>query len=199
MASSRSLPSRSRTGTGPGTSHSTFSGLGDAGTASRSVVGSTTVRSYSRSGTSRRPRSSASSAGGFKHQRIICAISESRGVSPTVGITFVNLATAEVVLSQICDTQTYARTCNKLLVFDPSDVLVASTCVDPDTKLVTFIRENVLGAKIVPLDRKYWSESVGLEYIHQLAFQQEREAIKVALIGNYFAICCLAAVSISMR
>jgi DNA mismatch repair protein MSH4 len=57
------------------------------------------------------------------------------------------------------------------------------------------IEEKVTGAKIVSLDRKYWSEIAGLDFIQQLAFVEDVEAIKVAIDGNYFATCCLAAVS----
>jgi hypothetical protein len=56
------------------------------------------------------------------------------------------------------------------------------------------VEENVLGARITTLDRKYWSETAGLEYIQQLAFIEDVEAIKVAIGGNYFATCCFAAV-----
>jgi DNA mismatch repair protein MSH4 len=44
------------------------------------------------------------------------------------------------------------------------------------------------------LDRRYWSETTGLEYIQQLAFAQDVETIKTAVTGNYFAVCCFAAV-----
>jgi len=56
------------------------------------------------------------------------------------------------------------------------------------------IEENILGARIITVDRRYWSETVGLEYIQQLAFMEDVEAIKVAIGGNYFATCCFAAV-----
>jgi DNA mismatch repair protein MSH4 len=56
------------------------------------------------------------------------------------------------------------------------------------------IEENILGARIITVDRRYWSEAAGLEYIQQLAFGEDVEAIKVAIGGNYFATCCFAAV-----
>lgn len=57
------------------------------------------------------------------------------------------------------------------------------------------VEENILGAKITTVDRKYWSETSGFEYIQQLAFQEDVEAIKVAIGGNFYATCCFAAVS----
>jgi DNA mismatch repair protein MSH4 len=113
-----------------------------------------------------------------------------------VGLAFVNISTGEAVLSQICDNQFYARTLNKLQVFEPTEILVVSTTgpPNPKSKMFQVVEENVLGARITTLDRKYWSETTGLEYIQELAFVQDVEAIKVAIGGNYFATCCFAAV-----
>jgi DNA mismatch repair protein MSH4 len=56
------------------------------------------------------------------------------------------------------------------------------------------VEENIPGARIITVDRRYWSEAAGLEYIRKLAFVEDVEAIKVAIGGNYFATCCFAAV-----
>ncbi|KAG4433065.1 hypothetical protein IFR05_011459 [Cadophora sp. M221] len=150
----------------------------------------------SRPGTSRRPRSrAASTIGGGESQQIICAISEGRGVSPTVGLAFVNITTGEAVLSQICDSQFYARTINKLHVFDPTEILIVSTSSPPNpkSKMYSVVEENLVCSKIIPVDRKYWSEAAGLDFIKDLAFTEDIGAIKVAIGGNYFATCCFAA------
>ncbi len=156
-----------------------------------------------RPGNGRRSRASRapSTIGGGEFQQIICAISEARGVSPTVGVAFVNLSTGEAALSQICDNQFYARTINKLQVFEPTEILIASTSgpPNPKSKMYSVVEENVTGSKIVMVDRKYWSESSGLEYIQQLAFVEEVEAIKVAIGGNFYAKCCFAAVCCSLH
>jgi DNA mismatch repair protein MSH4 len=54
---------------------------------------------------------------GVENQEIICAVSESRGVSPSVGMAFLNLDTGEAVLSQFSDSQTYVRTIHKVIFF----------------------------------------------------------------------------------
>ncbi|RFU31342.1 hypothetical protein B7463_g4991, partial [Scytalidium lignicola] len=148
-----------------------------------------------RSCTGRRSRAS-STIGGGESQQIICALSESRGVSPTVGLAFVNISTGEAVLSQICDNQFYVRTLNKLEVFEPTEILLVSGSDQPNTKtkIYQIIKSNIIGSKLVLADRKHWSESTGLEYIQQLAFLEDIEAIKVAIEGHYFATCCFAAV-----
>ena len=166
---------------------------------SRPHVESTTPRpstSQSRPTTSRsrtgRPRTAASTLSG--DQQIICAISESRGLSPIVGLAFVNLSTTEAVLCQISDNQTYVKTIHKLSCLEPTEVLVMVTAAQPKSKLYSLIEGNVPHVRINPLDRKYWAETTGMDYIQQLAFKQDLEAIKVAVEGNYYAICCFAAV-----
>ena len=156
---------------------------------------STTRPGTARPSTGRRSRA-GSVIGGGESQQIICAVSEGRGITPTVGLAFVNISTGEAVLSQICDNQFYARTLNKLQVFDPSEILIVSTSgpPNPKSKMYLVIEENILGARIVTVDRKYWSESAGLDYIQQLAFLEDVEAIKSAIGGNYFATCCFSAV-----
>ncbi len=119
-------------------------------------------------------------------------------MSPTIGLAFVNLSTSEAVLCQICDSQTYVRTCHKLKVFNPSEILYMSTVAD--SKLLSIIRENLevdrYGIVMQSIDRRYWSETSGHEYVQQLAFPDDLESLKVSIGGNYFAICCFAAVCV---
>jgi DNA mismatch repair protein MSH4 len=134
-------------------------------------------------------------------QEVICAISESRGVSPTVGLTFINLTTSEAVLCQICDSQSYVKTMNKLGVFDPSELLFMRTTREQQSKLYYIIQDNLPDIPITSIDRRYWSDQASHDYVDRLAFPDEVESIKVLLDGHYFAACCLAAVcrSITMN
>jgi DNA mismatch repair protein MSH4 len=153
-----------------------------------------------RAGTGRpstaRPRTGASTIARIEAQHIVCAVAESRGISPTIGLAFVNLDTGEAVLCQICDSQTYVRTIHKLKVYGPSEILIAATAASPKSKLFSIIEENLedIGSKLTLLDRRYWAETTGLEYIQSLAFKEDVEAIKVSVAGNYYAVCCIAAV-----
>jgi DNA mismatch repair protein MSH4 len=127
---------------------------------------------------------------------VVCAIAESRGISPTVGLAFVNLDTGEAVLSQICDSQTYVRTLHKLRVQGPSEILIVATAASPKSKLFSIIEENleVIESKLTLLDRRYWAESTGYEYIKSLAFAEDVEAINISVTQKYYAVCCIAAV-----
>lgn len=146
---------------------------------------------------SNRPRTAISTIG-LESGQIICAISESRGIAPTVGLAFVNLETGEAVLSQIPDSQSYVRTLHKLAVFSPSQILIVDTALKPKSKLFSIIEENLddLNSNLVLLNRRYWAETTGIEYIEQFAFTDDVEAIKMSVNGNYFSVCCFAAVCI---
>ena len=67
-----------------------------------------------------------------------------------------------------------------------------------DSKLLSIIRENLEVDKcdilMTSIDRRYWSDSTGHEYVQQLAFPAEVESLKLTIGGNYFAACCFAAV-----
>ncbi len=162
----------------------------------------TTSRPGTRKGHGRpstaRPRTGASTIARIESQNVICAVAESRGISPTVGLAFVNLDTAEAVLCQICDSQTYVRTIHKLKVQGPSEILIISTAASPKSKLFSIIEETLedIDSKLTLLDRRYWAETTGYEYIQSYALKEDIEAIKVAVTGNYYAVCCIAAVSL---
>jgi len=187
MASSTRL---STSYTAASTSYPTY--LEDSTTTARPLTGRT-------SGSTGRPRSSrprtaTSTILGVNDQQIIAAVSESRGISPVVGVAFVNLTTSEAVLCQISDSQTFVRTLHKLAVYQPTEILFMSTAAQPKSKLFSFVETNRPDLPIVVVDRKYWSETAGIEYIQQLAFKEEIEAIKVSVGGNFYATCCFAAV-----
>jgi DNA mismatch repair protein MSH4 len=87
-----------------------------------------------------------------------------------------------------------------LIVFNPTTILVVSSASDPKSKLFSIIEDSLddLDSNIRLLDRRYWAETVGLDYIQQLAFAEDVEAIKTAVSGNYYAVCCFAAVSVHL-
>jgi DNA mismatch repair protein MSH4 len=104
----------------------------------------------------------------------------------------VNLATAEVVLCQICDSQTYVKTVTKIGVFEPSEILFMNTA--KESKLRYIIEENLSEPILTFVDRRCWSDKAGHEYLDRLAFPDEVDSLKVTLGGNYFAACSFAAV-----
>lgn len=144
----------------------------------------------------RRSRANSSIWGSDGHQ-VLCAVSEARGVSPAVGLAFINTTTNEAVLSQICDSQFYVKAVHKIRLHEPSTILMVNTGFPPNpiSSLLSILQEELPATTIEPLDRKYWSEIAGLEFIQALAFREDLDAIMVAIQGNYYATCSFAAVS----
>ncbi|EUC41537.1 hypothetical protein COCMIDRAFT_40313 [Bipolaris oryzae ATCC 44560] len=186
------MTQRSKPQTSQSTSGSTSYGYAGYDTTTASRPG--TRRNTGRPSTAR-PRTGVSTIARVENQHVVCAVAESRGISPTVGLAFVNLDTAEAVLCQICDSQTFVRTVHKLRVYGPSEILIVSTAASPKSKLFSIIEENLedIGSKLTLLDRRYWAESTGYEYIQTLAFKEDVEAIQISVAGNYYAVCCIAA------
>lgn len=144
-----------------------------------------------------RPKTPASTTVTSPEHQYICAISESRGISPIVGLAFIDFTTTKAVLCQISDNKTFVRTMHKLYVYQPTEILLMSTAAQPKSQLYSTIEANLkswLQSRLVILDRKYWSETTGNEYIENLALRQDVEAIKVSVGGNFYATCCIAAV-----
>ncbi|QKX54560.1 uncharacterized protein TRUGW13939_01647 [Talaromyces rugulosus] len=156
-----------------------------------SILSMPSYRAATRNGPITRPTTAATS---IASQELVCAVSESRGVSPTVGLAFVNLSTSEAVLCQVCDNNSYVRTINKIAVFEPTELLFMNTPSAKQTKLFSVIQVNIPDLVVTCVDRRYWSDRAGHEYVDKLAFPAELDSIRPALESHYFAACCLAAV-----
>ncbi|GJN66105.1 MutS protein msh4 [Purpureocillium lilacinum] len=156
---------------------------------------SRTTRPSTASG--RRPRTgtTASILGLSEQQNIVCALAEARGITPAVGVAFVNVSLGEVILSQICDNQAYVKTIHKIQLASPSRIVFMSTACPPakNTTLFSLIQELVPDATSHAFDRAAWSENAGHEHIQNLAPHSDVGPIKVALQGKYYAVCSFAA------
>ncbi|EXA01809.1 MutS protein msh4 [Fusarium oxysporum] len=184
----------------PQTSLSEYSGYDHSGNSTRpNISRPSTVRPGSRPGTAsgRKSRNgTASSILGFSEvQTIVCAVSEARGVSPAVGIAFVNVSLGEAVISQICDNQSYVKTIHKIQLSAPSRIIFMTTACPPNnpSTLFSLIQDLIPETQIDAMERSAWSETEGLEYIHNLAFKDDIKPLKVATQGKFYAISSLAA------
>ncbi|KAK9478827.1 muts domain V-domain-containing protein [Lipomyces japonicus] len=126
--------------------------------------------------------------------RTVCAVSEGRGVSATVGLCFLAIDTGECVLCEISDSQTWVRTIHKLSVYDPIEILIPNTSVEPmKSKLCNIIEENIPGAKIIPIARKYYNEANGQEFINTLSFRDTVDSLRVLTAAKFYAVSSMAA------
>ncbi|KAI5795133.1 muts domain V-domain-containing protein [Geopyxis carbonaria] len=156
----------------------------------------TNTNSYNRPNTSTtrpRTRGGRSTVGG--HQEVICGLTESRGVSATVGLCFVDITTGYCVLSEICDSQTYVHTMHKIEVYNPTEILIPSTSHMPrKSTLAKILEEEFYDTRITALPRKYYNEQTGHDYVQDLCLAEDLAGLKVAISAKYYAISAVAAV-----
>ncbi|KAJ6781286.1 hypothetical protein PWT90_05045 [Aphanocladium album] len=147
------------------------------------------------SGRKSRATNASSVLGIGEAHTIVCAVCEARGVSPSVGVAFVNTSLGEAVLSQICDNQSYVKTLHKIRINWPSRIVCISQATQgtKSSNLMPLLRTMFADIPIDVTHRSLWSESNGLEYINKLAFETDIQPIQVAIQGKYYAVCAFAA------
>lgn len=182
-----------RNGSVPEYAHSSASTSYSASRTSTSRPG---TRPATASGRKSRATNVSTILGRSESESIICAISEARGVSSSVGVAFVNVSHGDATLCQICDNQSYVKTINKLQMVSPTRILFMSTACPPNrpSTLYSLVEELIPDSQIDAFDRSAWSETAGIDYIQTLAFQNDIEPLKVALQGKFYATSSLSAV-----
>ncbi|KAG9250345.1 muts domain V-domain-containing protein [Emericellopsis atlantica] len=138
----------------------------------------------------RKSRASASTIlGQSERETVICAVSEARGVTPSVGVAFVNVTLSKVTMSQICDNQSYVKSIHEIQMNKPTRIIFMSTACPPSrpSTLYGLVNNLIPEASIDVYDRAAWSESSGLDLIRNLAFETDVSPLTVALQGKYYA------------
>lgn len=76
-----------------------------------------------------------------------------------------------------------------------------STACPPNrpSTLYSLVEELVPEAQIDAFDRSAWSEIAGIDYIQNLAFENDVEPLKVAIHGKYYATSSFSAVSLAAK
>ncbi|UKZ79791.1 hypothetical protein TrVFT333_007553 [Trichoderma virens FT-333] len=110
---------------------------------------------------------------------VVCAVSEARGVTPTVGIATVNLSLGEVTLSQICDNQSYVKTIHKLQLACPSRIVFM-----PGIEYIEHLApEGDIGPIKVAIQGKYYAIcclSAAMKYIdHQFNLGFSPQSLRI--------------------
>ncbi|XP_037355926.1 mutS protein homolog 4 isoform X2 [Talpa occidentalis] len=138
-----------------------------------------------------------------------------------IGMASIDLKSPQIILSQFADNTTYAKVITKLKILSPLEIIMSNTAcvVGNSTKLFTMITENfkidylyeVLkmiavacglmssqlsqlkdkNVNFTTIQRKYFNETKGLEYIEQLCIT-EFSTVLMEVQSKYY---CLAAVA----
>ncbi|XP_072853914.2 mutS protein homolog 4 isoform X4 [Pogona vitticeps] len=127
---------------------------------------------------------------------VIVAVIEGRGLARgEVGMASIDLKNPEVVLSQFADNTTYAKVITKLRILTPLEIIMSNTACDTGnaTKLFNLVTENFKNVAFTTVQRKYFNETKGLEYIEQLC-TPEFSTVIMEVQSKYYCLAAVAAV-----
>ncbi|XP_029474559.1 mutS protein homolog 4 [Rhinatrema bivittatum] len=141
---------------------------------------------------------SSSVASAYSAASVIVAVVEGRGLARgEIGMASIDLKNPEVILSQFADNTTYAKVITKLKILTPLEIIMSNTACDKGntTKLFSLISENFKNVTFTTVQRKYFNETKGLEYIEQLC-TSEFSTVIMEVQSKYY---CLAAVAALLK
>ncbi|XP_061700348.1 mutS protein homolog 4 [Syngnathoides biaculeatus] len=145
--------------------------------------------------TDRTAATSCSSSTTASGASVVVSLVEGRGLARgEIGMASVNLKCPELILSQFADTGTYAKVITKVHILLPMEILMPDTACDQGkgTKLFTLITENFQGVAFNAIQRKYFNEKKGLEYIQQLC-APEFSTVLMEVQAKYYCLAAAAA------
>ncbi|XP_061221031.1 mutS protein homolog 4 isoform X2 [Neopsephotus bourkii] len=126
---------------------------------------------------------------------VIVAVVEGRGLARgEVGMASIDLKNPEVILSQFSDNTTYAKVITKLKILTPLEIIMSNTACDAGntTKLFSLITEHFKNVTFTTVQRKYFNETKGLEYVEQLC-ASEFSTIFMEVQSKYYCLAAAAA------
>lgn len=126
---------------------------------------------------------------------MIVAIVEGRGLAKgEIGMASIDLKRPELILSQFSDSQTYAQVMTKLQVMYPVEVIMPSTAWEGGnmTKLFKLISDEIPLANLATVQRKYFNETKGLQYIKELCVP-EYSTVEMEVATKYYCLATAAA------
>ncbi|KAI9098293.1 hypothetical protein DFS34DRAFT_620420 [Phlyctochytrium arcticum] len=135
-----------------------------------------------------------SKGNGVTSHRLV-AISEGRGFATEVGMAMFNLRTNVCQLYQFVDSHAYIKTLSKILLMEPTEIIVSATVFTPTkSKLLQAIEAHVTDCQIVPVSRNTFNDNHGLNYVQQYGLEDEQDgAISPALPSRFYCLAATAA------
>lgn len=106
----------------------------------------------------------------------------------------IDLKNPEVILSQFADNTTYAKVITKLKILTPLEIIMPNTSCEAGntTKLFALITEHFKNVTFTTVQRKYFNETKGLEYIEQLC-ASEFSTVFMEIQSKYYCLAAAAA------
>ncbi|KAK3083385.1 hypothetical protein FSP39_021201 [Pinctada imbricata] len=114
-----------------------------------------------------------------------------------IGLASIDLKNPTLILSQFSDTQIYVKTITKLLLLKPVEIIMPNTACENGnmTKLMKLVTDEFQGISVSTVQRKYFNETSGIEYVKQLCVP-EFNSVEMEVATKYY---CLAAAAALMK
>ncbi|XP_014681092.1 PREDICTED: mutS protein homolog 4-like [Priapulus caudatus] len=128
---------------------------------------------------------------GFQCASIVEGRGQARG---EIGMASLDLKTPMLVLSQFSDSQTYVKVSTRLNILQPLEVIMpTNSCENGNaTKLFKLISDSFSDRVISTVQRKYFNESKGLQYIRHLCLP-EHSSVQLEVSQKYYCLAAAAA------
>ncbi|XP_077981944.1 mutS protein homolog 4-like [Glandiceps talaboti] len=128
-------------------------------------------------------------------QSVIVAIVEGRGQAKgEIGMASIDLKKPELIVSQFSDSQAYVRVMTKLQILEPLEILMPNTACESGnmTKLFKLISDQFQNTNMSTVQRKYFNETKGLQYIKHLCVP-EYKTVEMEVSSKYYCLATTAA------
>ncbi|CAH1773969.1 unnamed protein product [Owenia fusiformis] len=203
-----SAPNNKASSTMPGSSSSSTSTFPAPGTSRSRTPGSLSSKTPRQGGPSsinsrtpgsrRTPHTTSSTTPGTGRETnsaVIVALVEGRGIARgEVGMAQIDLKQPILSLSQFSDSPTYPKLMTKLQMCQPVEIVMPSTACENGnmTKLFKLISDQFTNTNIATVQRKYFNEEKGLQYIKQLCVP-EYNTVEMEVASKYYCLATTAA------
>ncbi|ODV88025.1 hypothetical protein CANARDRAFT_183282, partial [[Candida] arabinofermentans NRRL YB-2248] len=136
--------------------------------------------------------------------KIICSIYESRGISPVVGMCFIDTSTSHMTITEIVDSQTYVRSFHKIMVHQQSqmNIVVPIQHVTPSkTTFMKLLSSNLEGdIRVIPKGKQHFStDPLTKDLILGCFKEADRYSIQCELNDKFYAMCAVHAAITFMK
>lgn len=153
----------------------------------------TSSSTYRRTPSSRRTPHISSTTPGMPTSSVVVAIVEGRGLAKgEIGMASIDLKKPELNLSQFSDNQTYVKVLTKMQILEPLEIIMPNTACENPSALFKFLSEQIPYANLSSVQRKYFNEAKGLDYVKQLCVP-EYNTVEMEVASKYYCLATAAA------
>lgn len=123
-------------------------------------------------------------------KKVYAAVVKGSGLSSNeIGIATIDMNESILRLAQFSDSPTFHSILSRLEILDCSEIIVSNTLLSKEHAFVEAL-QNSNENPLIPLERRYFNENVGLDYIRDYSLPQCKTLIEVDLEAKFY---CLAA------